>query len=272
MPHITLKNRELFYEDLGTGFPLIFGHSYLWNAAMWQPQVEALSTKYRCIVPELWAHGYSDPLPETTYSVEALAKDYWDFAQALNLDRFALIGLSVGGMWATHLTLAHPQAVAALVLMDTHVGSEPPKSQALFLKMLDAVEMARAIPEGLQDLILPFFFSPHTLENASEIPAQFKHTLDAITRENIPSIVAMGRAIFTRNSVMERLEEIKIPALVVVGEHDHSRPPHEARAMAEALPDAQLAIISQAGHISTLEQPQQVNQHLSEFLKGALPG
>ena len=86
---------------------------------MWQAQIAYLKKDYRCIVPDLWSHGQSDPLPYPDCSLERLADDYWQFAQSLSLKKFALVGLSVGGMWAVHLALAHPEAVSALVLMDT---------------------------------------------------------------------------------------------------------------------------------------------------------
>ncbi len=105
MPVLTIKGRALYYEDRGEGFPLLFGHSYLWDSGMWEPQVEAFSSHYRCIVPDLWAHGRSDPPPEAPYSLEAIADDHWALAQALGLGRFAIIGLSVGGMWGIHLAL-----------------------------------------------------------------------------------------------------------------------------------------------------------------------
>ncbi|MDA6077685.1 hypothetical protein O0544_19320 [Edwardsiella anguillarum] len=56
----------MYYEDHGSGFPLVLGHSYLFDADMWRPQIEALSARYRVIVPELWGHGRSAALPEGT--------------------------------------------------------------------------------------------------------------------------------------------------------------------------------------------------------------
>lgn len=270
MPHVTIKGKQMFYEDTGAGFPLVFGHSYLWDAAMWSPQVAALSQQYRCIVPELWAHGRSEPLPAIPTGIEPLAEDYWAFTQALGLERFAVIGLSVGGMWATHLTLAHPAAVAALVMMDTHVGSEPPASQARFFQMLDAVEKAGRMIPPIVEAAVPFFFAQTTIDRGAAAVDEFKTRLLATPTANIPSIVALGRGIFGRNSVLERLGEIAAPTLVVVGAGDRSRPPHEAQDMAGRIPGARLEIIPEAGHICTVEQPEKVTAVLAGFLDAAL--
>ncbi|VAX33848.1 hypothetical protein MNBD_NITROSPIRAE03-1697, partial [hydrothermal vent metagenome] len=88
--------------------------------------------------------------------------------------------------------------------------------------------------------------------------------------DRIPGIVAIGRAIFSRASMLENSGDIKIPVLIVVGSDDRSRPPQEARVMAEALQNARMEIIPNAGHISNLEQPDHVTALLSAFLQEAL--
>jgi pimeloyl-ACP methyl ester carboxylesterase len=68
-----IAGRRMAYQDEGQGPALLFGHSYLWDSAMWAPQIEALKEHYRCIVPELWGHGDSDVLPEGPCTLATLA-------------------------------------------------------------------------------------------------------------------------------------------------------------------------------------------------------
>ncbi len=271
MSTINIKTQTMYYEDYGSGFPIVFGHSYLWDSAMWKPQVEALSASYRCIVPDLWGHGRSEGPPAEPYSVEELAEDMWTFTQSLGLEQFAVIGLSVGGMWAAHLALKHPEAVSALVMMDTYLGPEPAESQARYFGMLDIVAQTGAIPPPMQDAILPLFFSPVTMQQAPDLVSRFKADLSSIEATRIPGIVGLGRGIFARASQLERLPEITAPTMVIVGADDRSRPPHEAQQMAEIIPGARLEVIAEAGHISNLEQPGPVTQLLERFLRQALP-
>jgi pimeloyl-ACP methyl ester carboxylesterase len=119
MPRIAIHGQDLHYLDCGAGFPVLFGGSYLWNAVMWAPQVEGLSSRYRCIVPELWGHGKSGAIPEVPYSRSKLAGDMRGLVDALGLEQFAIVGLSVGGIWGIEMALACPARVRALVLMDT---------------------------------------------------------------------------------------------------------------------------------------------------------
>jgi len=271
MPYVTIKGQRLFYEEQGEGFPILFGHSYLWDATMWEPQVKVLSASYRCITPEIWGHGRSDPPPEKPYSVEALAEDHWALVSALGLERFAVVGLSVGGMWGLHLTLNHPEAVAALVLMDTYVGPEPEDSRLRYFGMMDAVEQAGTIPPPVLEAIAPLFFSPVTMQRNPDLVNRFKDNLASIPPERIAGVLAVGRGIFARASALDRLGEIRTPTLVIVGADDLSRPPHEAQQMAQAIPGARLEVISEAGHISNLEQPERVTSLLEAFLSESLP-
>lgn len=270
MPYIAIGQRNLFYQDQGSGFPILFGHSYLWDAAMWAPQVQALSSSYRCIVPELWGHGRSDPPPVSPCPVERLAGDHWELVTALGLESLALIGLSVGGMWGLHLALEHPQAVKALVLMDTFVGPEPEETHHRYFKMLDMVEQAGTIPAPLIEAIVPLFFSPVTIQHNPALVNRFRESLASLSKEQTPGIVSIGRGIFSRTSLLDRLGEIQIPTLIVVGSDDRSRPPHEARQMAEMIPNARLEIIEEAGHVSNLEQPERVTALLQAFLRESL--
>ena len=89
-------------------------------------------------------------------------------------------------------------------------------------------------------------------------------------KDRLPSIVALGRAIFSRPSLLGRLGEIRCPTLVAVGRHDRPRPVPELRVLADGIAGARLEIIEGAGHISSLEQPKRVLAMLESFLASTL--
>jgi len=99
MPVAVIDGRPLHYVDQGCGPVVLLGSSYLWNRDMWAPQIEALSHQYRVIVPELWGHGESGPLPTRTRSLDDLARQALALLDQLHITRVNLVGLSVGGMW-----------------------------------------------------------------------------------------------------------------------------------------------------------------------------
>ncbi len=265
MPKTLIDGKEIFYRDLGGGFPILFGHSYLWSSEMWEPQLEELSKKYRCIAPDLWSHGESDLLDAKKYSVEELAADHWKLMQHLKIPEFAVIGLSVGGMWAAHLALAYPKAVKALVLMDTYLGSEPMVTQQKYFKMLDFIEKGQTFVP-LLDQIVPLFFSPKTLIHRPHLVQNFRNSLAEIKKEKLAGIVTLGRAIFSRSNLLGQFQSIQQPTLILVGNDDIPRPPKEAEEMARLLPNGTLAIIQDAGHISNLEESDQATSCLARFM------
>ena len=265
MPTLVVHNRKMHYLDEGEGPVLLFGHSYLWDSSMWRRQITALSMSYRCIVPDLWGHGNSEPLTETP-SIQSLADDHWALLQALHIKRCCLIGLSVGGMWGAQLALDHSDAIEKLVIMDSFVGSEPSASQQLYLQMLDMVEQAGTLPQPLIEQLILLFLSPVTLEEQPTLTAAFRNALTTLPAENIPALVALGRCIFQRKDRMAALAQLKIPVLVLAGELDRPRPPQEAKEMADVLEQATYEVIAKAGHISALEQSEEVNRLLLSFL------
>ena len=103
MPIAIIDDQPLHYVDQGSGPVVLLGHSYLWDQQMWAPQIAALSQKYRVIVPELWGHGDSGPLPAQTHSLGDLARQALALLDHLGVAKVNLVGLSVGGMWGAPL-------------------------------------------------------------------------------------------------------------------------------------------------------------------------
>jgi pimeloyl-ACP methyl ester carboxylesterase len=264
----TIEGKQLAYIDQGQGFPVLLGHSYLWDARMWQPQIDALSKHFRVIAPDLWGHGLSASPPDGTRGLADLARHHLAFLDALSIDECHLVGLSVGGMWGGPLVQLAPKRVRKLVLMDTYLGPEPAPSQAKYLGMLRQLEVDQALSEALLDLVVPMFFSPDT-DPTSPLCRTFRASLAALSAGRIAeSIVPLGRMIFTRPDQRYCLAELSADnTLVLVGEHDIPRPPREASEMA-ALVGCKLQTIANAGHISSLENPGSVNRALLEFLLG----
>lgn len=267
MPTLEIRQRTLAYRDSGSGFPIVFGHSYLWDAGMWQPQVDALSDRCRCIVPELWGHGDSAPPPEgPVYTLDQLAYDYQQVIQALELDRCLVVGLSVGGMWAYRLAQSSPARVSGLLLAGTDAADEPDLPRKRFFGMIDTVATEGTVTPAMADQMLPLFFSDATLRESPPFVNGFLESLRALSPERIPGVLAIGRGIFGRPNYLHRLNEITCPTTVVVGEQDRSRPPVEARRIADGISGATLHVLPQAGHICNLEAPEAFTGLIEDLL------
>ncbi len=266
MNELSINGRKLAFTDEGNGPAILFGHSFLWTHDMWREQLSRFSADHRCIAPDLWAHGASELPPEAPYSLEQIAEDHYTLMQQLGVDRFAVAGLSIGGMWGLRLALRHPEAVSALILMDTDAGTEAESTRAQYLGMLDAITQLKTVPPPIINKIAPGFFSPQTIQNRPELLAGFQDSLAAVPGPQIPGIVTTGRSFVERESILDQLPRIACPALVLVGADDVYRPVAEAERITDSIPNATLEVIPNAGHISALEQAEAVNTAIARFL------
>lgn len=266
MPTMLIRHHAMYYQDIGKGFPILFGHGYLWDRKMWQPQVERLSKHFRCIVPDLWSHGFSEEIPQRPYSIEQLSDDYFFLMRYLGFSEYGVVGFSVGGMWATQLALNHPELVKALVLMDTFVGEEGNAQKSYYNELLAEIDTKEQFSDELVQALCQIFFSSHTLNSNPSLVQSFKSYLKQIPHERLAGIIEMGYTIFNRGSLLGQLKQLQIPVLVACGQEDKPRPLSESRQMLEYIPKAEFVEIPNAGHVATLEQPELVSDILEDFL------
>ena len=267
MSTFTIDSKTMHYVDKGEGPVLIFGHSYLWDNEMWAPQVEMLSQHYRCIVPDLWSHGQSDAAPANTRSLTDYAKDILSLIDYLEIETFSLIGLSVGGMWATELTVLVPERVKSLVLMDTFVGLEPEVMHSKYFAMLDIIRDLQKVPAVMIEQIAPMFFARNVQQENPELVTKLRKWLEGITGQQAIDITQIGRMVFDRRDAFDDIEKFALPTLIMVGMEDTPRPPFESQLMQDAISGSQLVLVPNAGHISNLEQPEFVTDKLVTFLE-----
>lgn len=116
------------------------------------------------------------------------------------------------------------------------------------------------------DKMMPLFFADATLWDRPDLVLSFQAALEAIPPDRLRGILAVGRGIFDRPDRIDTLCQIRCPTRVIVGAQDRSRPPWEARRLADGIPDADLHILENAGHICNLEAPERVTDLLREFL------
>ena len=252
--------------DVGSGPAIVLAGSFLWDASMWAPQITALSARYRVIVPELWGHGRSGAMPPETRTMKDLARQHLTLLDVLEVDSCAVVGLSVGGMWAAELALLAPARVTSLVLMGTSLAAEPSESREAYFGMLAAIEQHGVVPTPVQTAAASVFFSPSIESRQPRLPAQFAAALQTWDPARLrDSVVPLGRIIFSRRDALDELAGLAMPTLVATGADDQARPPTEGRVMATRI-GCDFVEIPQAGHIASLEAPGVVNDMLAGFL------
>jgi 3-oxoadipate enol-lactonase len=260
MPTATVNGNEYYYEEKGSGFPIVFGNSLLFDHRMWDQQVETLSSRYRCITYDFLGHGGSSVGAEG-YSLEDEAANLHALMEQWGASPAHMVGLSMGGMVDMRLALAHPEDVRSLALLDTSAEEEVAERQPQYEAMAAAAR-ARG-PESVVDAVVPFFFSQGFQQSHPEPVAAFRQQFIA---SNFDGIELATQAVTRRTSVLDKISQIKLPTLVIVGSDDISTTPDRAQHIAEGIAGARLETIAGSGHMTAIEQPERISQLLSEFL------
>lgn len=258
----TINGINLAYTDQGHGTPVVLLHAFPQNRAMWDQQVMALSRTHRVIAPDFRGFGESDA-PPGPYTLDRFADDVAELLDHLAIPRAVLVGLSMGGYTLFAFYRQHAARVKGLVLADTRAQADTEEGQAGRFTMAQTAQSEGA--GAIADLMLPKLLSPVAQQTKPDLVRQVR---SAIERTKVSGIAGALMAMAERPDSVPLLAQIACPVLVMTGELDGPTPPADGKFMAERIPGARLEIISQAGHLSNLEQPEAFNRTLLDFLEG----
>lgn len=258
-------NTTLGHTDRGTGTPLLFLHAFPLHAEMWTPQLTVLSALARVLTVDAPGRGRSasmSPVP----SLDERAVRICALLDLLKIPKVVLVGLSMGGYNAFAFYRRFPERVLALVLADTRAQADTPEARAGRTAMIRTAETQGHGP--IADAMLPKLLGKTAHETRPELVQQVRAMIHSVP---IPAIVSDLQAMAARPDSTDLLPTIRVPTLIIVGDEDVPSPPADAREMADRLPQPQLAVLTHAGHLSNLEQPEAFNQAMKDFL-GTLKG
>ncbi|MFO7837902.1 MAG: 3-oxoadipate enol-lactonase [Desulfosalsimonadaceae bacterium] len=233
-------------------------HCLAGSSGIWDAQVIALREKYRVLTFDTRGHGGSSA-PEGPYTMEMLAADVLDLFDILGIRHAHFMGISMGGMIGQTLALRHPECVSSLILCDT-ACKVPRDVGPIWDERIRAVEgkgMEAVVDGTLERWLSPDFqtHSPTTTERIREI----------IFSTPVPGFIGCCHAI-KNFDVADRISEISVPALIMVGENDPGTPVESARQIHENMQNAELAVLPQAYHLSNIEAADAFNKRLLAFM------
>jgi pimeloyl-ACP methyl ester carboxylesterase len=261
---LNLNGIRLAYSDTGAGQPVVLlVHGFPLNRSMWDPQLGSLKAfGARVIACDLRGFGASEAGPPGPLTMEQHADDLVALLDALNVSQPVIyVGLSMGGYVGFALWRRHPECIAAFVVADGRAAADTPEGRQARQDLATKAEELNS-PQPAIDAMLPRLLSPHL--RPGSLPEQL---LKGMMRSASARAVADGaRGLGQRADSFATLATISVPSLVIVGEHDVLTPPEDAQRIAEGIPNARLATIDQAGHMSNLENPDAFNAALLDFL------
>ncbi|HMQ35354.1 MAG TPA: alpha/beta fold hydrolase [Chloroflexaceae bacterium] len=256
-----LNGIRMSYDDVGEGKAVLLLHAFPLRGAMWRPQVEALRDRYRVIVPDLRGFGGTDA-PPGPYSMDQQADDVAALLEYLGVERAALVGLSMGGYIGFAFWRRHRDKVAALVLADTRAGADSAEGKAG--RETNARLAEEQGPAAIADKLIPGLVAPGTPQSVRD---ELRSYIVANSHEGI---AGAPRGMAARPDSTPDLASISVPTMVIVGAEDGLTPPAEADAIHAGVPGSYVALIPEAGHLSSVEQPTVFNTTLRTFLDRAL--
>ncbi len=258
---------ELYAEATGEGTPLVLSPGYCQTHENFRAQVEPFAAAgYRVVLWDYRGHGKSGtPESEAAYSMDQVVDDLGRVLDWAAPGEPAVVGgLSFGGLASQHFALRHPDRVRALLLIASGPGFKNPKAQAGWEAQIDRIagRLERVGFEGYTTGRA----APNSIGRRPELPAA-QSAGRAIEAQDPHAVARFGRRVSgPAPSTMERLAEIAVPALVLVGEQDAAYLP-AGEVMAARLPNAEHVLIEDAGHCVNIEQTEAFNEAVLGFLR-----
>ncbi len=240
---------------------VVLSHSLSCSLLMWNPQMDALNPYFQLLRYDSRGHGDSDA-PSGPYTLELLARDVIGLLDALDMDRVHFVGLSLGGMIGQSLALNNPGRLKSLSLCDT-AAFVPAEAQPLWQERMD--EACKRGMEALLEQTMERWFTPSFLKQDSKMVALIRAQLLATP---VSGYIGCAEAIRKLN-YRDRLSEVKMPTLIMVGAEDPGTPVSASEAMHKRISNSKLVILPSARHLSNVEQADAFNSALLKFLKEA---
>ena len=252
---ILSNNVELHVEQYGAGSPaLVFLHYWGGSARTWRHVIEALASQFRTVALDQRGWGRS-AAPQSGYALTDMADDVQVVIDKLDLERYILVGHSMGGKVAQLLASRRPRGLIGLAL----VAPAPPSPLHLPLEvrrsMVNAYDSRASVVATVEQVLAPNGLAPEDLE-----------TVIADSVAGAPAAKEAWPLVTSQEDISAAVADIDVPVMVVCGEHDRVDPSEVLRhEILPRIPQAQLYVLPKLGHLLPLEAPDDIANLIKAF-------
>lgn len=262
---------KLYYEESGSGVPVVFVHEFAGDHRTWEPQVRHFSRRYRCIAYNARGYPPSD-VPEDfeRYSQQRARDDILAVLDALRIERAHIVGNSMGGFAALHFGMAYSPRALSLVVAGCGYGAHPDQYQVF---QAQARELAKGMLEkGMAHLASTYGHGPARLQLRDKDPRGFaefvKHFSEHSALGSANTMLGYQARRPSLYSLAADMERIAAPVLVVAGDEDEAVL-EPSLMMKRTIPGADLFVMPGSGHMTNLEDPALFNRVVEDFFRDA---
>jgi len=255
---------NIYFETGGTGTALVFLHAGVSDSRMWDPQFERFARKFKVVRYDHRGFGKTR-FPDEPFT---LRDDLANVLRYLGVKESILVGCSMGGSTAIDFTLEHPEMVTGLVLVGSGVSglNDPTQLSADALKYWS--ELLSVVQKGDIDRAREMdakYWIDGPARSSNEVDPAYRSRALELHRDNFSLERFARQEKPLTPPAIDRLREIRVPTMVVIGDHDSEDLKRLADRFASEIPYARLVRMN-AAHLPSLEHPAEFNRHLDEFL------
>ena len=247
-------------DRMGAGPPLVMLHGIGGNRTNWRDQLPAFAERFTAVAWDARGYGLSDDY-DGALDFKDFSRDLLRVLNHLGADKAHLLGLSMGGRIIQDFYEEWPERVSSLILCDTRSGDfhQTPEDRAEFVRLRKRPLVEGKTPAQMAPAVA------ETLIGPTSSPESFQRLVDSMAALHVESYIKAIEASGLQPQTLD-ITTIAVPTLIVCGEYDRLTPPEVSRAMREAIPGSELAIIEDAGHLSNIENADGFNEAALGFL------
>lgn len=275
MPHAAADDGvKLYYEETGSGTPLVFVHEFAGDHRSWEPQMRFFSRYYRCIAFNARGFPPSDvPEDPEKYSQARARDDIRSVLDHLKIDRAHVCGLSMGGFATLHFGMAYPERARSLLVGGCGYGAQPDKREQ-FREETNAAA-AQMQKEGMPQFSKRYALGPTRVQLQNKNPRAWEEFASQLAEHSTRGSALTMRGVQGRRpslwELVDGMRALEVPTLIVTGDEDD--PCLEpALLMKRTIRSSALAVLPSSGHAINLEEPEAFNRLLFDFLAAVALG
>lgn len=260
MNQIRSADAEIFYTVMGDGPLLVLLHPFPAHHELWFPAAQALTSRYRIILPDLRGHGESDA-GEGAATMDKHAADLARVLDDAGAGRAVFCGVSIGGYILFEFWRRYRARIEGLILCDTRSQAETAESRAARLK--SAADVLESGTEKFVDGIVQKVIGKTTLATRPDLVDGARRMMLKMSAEDVAQV---QRGMAERPDSTPTLKAIDVPTLILVGEEDTLTTLADGESMRQHIPGSHLKVIPKAGHYAVWEQSEEVGKVLRQFV------